>query len=62
MLLIHSKGDTITAPAGAKGVMKRIDSKHKQLVWLERSHHLIMYDRENDTVLNAMKDFLLEGF
>jgi len=27
-------------------------------VWLERSHHLIMYDKEKDVVFEAIKEFL----
>lgn len=58
-LVIHSKKDLIAAPASARYVMKHLGSHNKRLVWLERSHHLIMFDVEKEVVFNAIKEFLL---
>ena len=57
-MVIHSKKDLIAAPASAKYVMKNLGSPHKRLVWLERSHHLMMYDKEKDVVFGAIKEFV----
>lgn len=57
-LVIHSKKDLIAAPASARRVMKHLGSDNKRLVWLERSHHLVMYDKEKDVVFRAIKEFL----
>ncbi len=57
-LVIHSKKDLIAAPASARHVMKHLGSDNKQLVWLERSHHLVMYDKEKDVVFRAIKEFV----
>lgn len=57
-MVIHSKKDLIAAPASAKYVMKYLGSPDKRLVWLERSHHLIMYDKEKDVVFSAIKEFV----
>ncbi len=57
-MVIHSKKDLIAAPASAKYVMKNLGSPHKRLVWLERSHHLMMYDKEKDVVFQAIKEFV----
>lgn len=57
-LIIHSKKDLIAAPASASYVIKHLSSKDKRLVWLERSHHLVMYDKERDKVFRAIKEFL----
>ena len=57
-LIIHSKKDMIAAPASARCLIRHLGSTDKRLVWLERSHHLIMYDDEKEMVLNAIKDFL----
>ena len=48
----------IAAPASARYVIKHLGSTDKRLVWLERSHHLIMYDDEKDVVFGAIKEFL----
>ena len=58
-LLIHSKKDFIAAPASARYALKHIGSGDKRLVWLERSHHLMMYDNEKDVVFRAIKEFLI---
>ncbi len=57
-LVIHSKKDLIAAPASAWHVMKHLGSNNKRLVWLERSHHLVMYDKEKDVVFKAIKEFV----
>jgi len=57
-LVIHSKKDLIAAPASAKYVMKHLGSHIKRLIWLERSHHLMMYGNEKKVVFNAVKEFL----
>lgn len=57
-LVIHSKKDLIAAPASARRVMKHLGSGDKRLVWLERSHHLMMYDKEKDMVFRAIREFI----
>lgn len=57
-LVIHSKCDRIATPGSAKYVIRCIGSTDKRLMWLERSHHLVMYDKEKDVVFNAIKEFL----
>lgn len=57
-LVIHSKKDLLAAPASARRVMKHLGSDTKRLVWLERSHHLMMYDKEKDMVFRAIKEFI----
>jgi carboxylesterase len=57
-LVIHSKRDLIAAPSSARYVVKHLSSAEKQLVWLERSHHLMMYDEEKDVIFQAIKEFV----
>ncbi|MEP9410540.1 MAG: alpha/beta fold hydrolase [Candidatus Brocadia sp.] len=57
-LVIHSKKDLIAAPASAQYVMHHIGSVSKRLVWLEQSHHLMMFDDEKETVFRAIKEFV----
>ena len=58
-LIIHSQTDRIAAPGSAKYLFQHIGSADKRSVWLERSHHLVMYDDEKDVVFNAIEEFLL---
>jgi len=58
-LVIHSRKDRIAAQDSAKYVFRHIGSACKHIVWLERSHHLVMYDEEKNVVFNAVKEFLL---
>lgn len=58
-LVIHSKKDAIAAPASATYVIKRLGSTQKELIWLKKSHHLVMYDNESDVMINSIKEFLL---
>lgn len=60
-LIIHSRKDMIAAPASARYLIEHLGSDDKRLVWLEQSHHLMMYDNEKWIVLNAVKEFLLEN-
>jgi carboxylesterase len=57
-LIIHSKKDLIADPASASYVMKHLGSDNKRLVWLERSHHLMMYDDEKNVIFSAIKEFV----
>lgn len=57
-LVIHSKKDLTAAPSSARYVVKHLSSAEKQLVWLDRSHHLMMYGNEKKVVFNAVKEFL----
>lgn len=57
-LVIHSKKDLIAAPASAKYVLQHIGSANKRLVWLEQSHHLMMFDDEKEAVFRAIKEFV----
>ncbi|MCC6324811.1 MAG: alpha/beta fold hydrolase [Candidatus Brocadia sp.] len=60
-LVIHSKKDLLAAPASAQHVMRHLGSDYKRLVWLERSHHLVMYDKEKDRVFRAIKEFVTDA-
>ena len=47
----------IAAPASARYLIEHLGSADKRLVWLEQSHHLMMYDNEKGIVLGAIKNF-----
>lgn len=59
ILIIHSKRDLSASPFSANYICKSVSSSEKKLVWLKRSHHLVIHDREKETVFEATKEFLL---
>ena len=60
-LVIHSRKDITSAPASAHYVLKHLGSSDKRIVWLKRSHHVVMYDQERHVVFEAIRAFLLEN-
>lgn len=59
ILIIHSKRDFAASPSSATYISKYVSSSEKKLVWLKQSHHLVMHDREKETVFEVTKEFLL---
>ena len=58
ILLIHSKYDDLTSEKSANIVYKNISSKDKELIILENSYHMVLYDNEKDFVYNKALDFI----
>lgn len=58
VLLIHSKYDDLTSIKSAKLVYGKISSKEKELIILQDSYHLVIYDNERDDVFKLSSDFL----
>lgn len=60
-LIIHSRKDSVTDPTATETVFQRIPTTSKQIVWLDRSDHIIFWDYESDEVAEAVLKFL-QGF
>ena len=60
-LIMHSKCDHTAAPESARYLYEHIASREKELVWLERSGHLLPLDVERQTVFEKTADFLARG-
>ena len=60
-LIMHSKCDHTAAPESARYLYDHIASREKELVWLERSGHLLPLDVERQTVFAKTADFLERG-
>ena len=58
ILLIHSKYDDLTSEKSANVVYKNISSKDKELIILEDSYHMVLYDNEKDFVYNKALGFI----
>lgn len=58
ILLVHSREDDLTSTKGAYLVFNGISSKDKELIILEDSYHMVLYDNEKEFVLNRCLEFL----
>lgn len=58
VLIIHSNEDDLTSIKSAKFVYNNISSEKKELIILDNSYHLVVYDNDKDLVYNKSVDFL----
>ena len=58
ILLIHSKEDDLTSVKGANLVYNKISSLDKNLIILEDSYHMVLYDNEKEFVYNKCLEFI----
>ncbi len=58
ILLIHSQEDDLTSVKSANVVYKNILSKDKELIILNDSYHMVLYDNEKDFVFGKALQFL----
>ena len=58
ILFIHSKEDDLTSPKSSKDVYNAISSLDKELIILEDSYHMVLYDNEKEFVFNKVGEFL----
>lgn len=57
-LIIQPRRDRVVDPAGAAMVLASLGSAQKQLLWLDRSDHILTLDYDRDQALQAIGDFL----
>lgn len=58
LLVVHSRKDMVAAPFSAFYIMHYAGSQDKRLVWLNRSDHLMMFDKEKALLFHAVKEFM----
>lgn len=58
VLLIHSEEDDLTSKKSAELVYDKISSSDKELVILNDSYHMVLYDNEKEIVFEKCKEFL----
>jgi carboxylesterase len=58
ILIMHSKKDSTTKPEGSELLFKKVFSKQKKLIFLEKSGHIITEDFEADRVKRETLRFL----
>lgn len=60
VLLIHSRGDTLTSPVAAEAAVARFGSPSKKIIWLEKSDHVIFWDYDEATAVDSVLSYLKE--
>ncbi len=58
ILIIHSKDDDLTSVKSANEVFENVSSEDKELIILEDSYHMVLYDNEKEFVFNKSLEFL----
>ncbi|MCC7360369.1 MAG: alpha/beta fold hydrolase [Anaerolineales bacterium] len=57
-LVIHSHGDEAVPDANAEYILAHLGSAQKELVWLERSGHILPEDVEREVVFDRLRAFV----
>lgn len=57
-LLVQAKRDKSVPAASVEALLRRIPSKDKQILWLEKSGHIVIRDSEREIVFAAISDFV----
>ncbi len=60
ILVMHGRGDHTVHPDNAQYIYDNVGSTDKQLIYLERSYHVITLDLERDAVFEATYNFIKE--
>ncbi len=57
-LVLHSRNDAYVLPHNAEQIFASLGSEQKQLVWVERSSHVVTLDAERGRVYREVGDFV----
>jgi carboxylesterase len=57
-LLVQARRDQSVPASSVEGLSRRIASKDKQILWLEKSGHIVIRDSEREIVFAAISDFM----
>lgn len=60
VLTMHGRQDHTAPPDGSELIMSKAGSRDKELVWLERSYHVITMDYERQEVFERTFNFMKE--
>jgi carboxylesterase len=58
VLTIHGRQDHTAPPDGSELIMEKVASNDKELIWLERSYHVITMDYERQEVFERTLEFI----
>jgi carboxylesterase len=60
ILVLHGRNDHTVLPFNAEVIHSSVGSTDKELVWLERSYHVITLDHDRDEVFDRTHRFIVE--
>lgn len=60
VLLIASRNDSVVSAAHAPRILDTLGSADKELIWVERSNHMITLDYDKELVFKRSADFIRE--
>lgn len=60
LLVMHSKNDHTVHPANAQHIYDTVGSPDKELVWMDRSYHVLTLDYDRDEVFERTYKFIKE--
>lgn len=60
VLVLHSHNDHTAHPSNAQLIFDRVSSEDKELVWLDRSYHVLTLDHDRDEVFRRTHEFIKE--
>ncbi|MEA2447216.1 MAG: carboxylesterase [Actinomycetota bacterium] len=60
ILVMHGRNDHTVHPGNATMIHEEVSSKDNQLVWMERSYHVITLDYDRDEVERRTSEFIKE--
>ena len=60
LLVIHSRNDHTVHPSNAQYIYDTVASKDKELIWLERSYHVVTLDYEKEEIFERTYQFIKE--
>ncbi len=58
ILILHSEEDDLTSKKSAELVYNKISSEDKEMILLNDSYHMVLYDNEKEFVFNKASEFL----
>ena len=58
VLLAHSRSDTYVPPRNMRQIYAALGTEDKQMLWVERSSHIVTRDTEREVVFRAAADFV----
>jgi carboxylesterase len=60
ILVMHGRNDHTVEASNASLIFERVSSADKELVWCERSYHVITLDHDRDEVFRRVHEFISE--
>ncbi|HUT24763.1 MAG TPA: alpha/beta fold hydrolase, partial [Sumerlaeia bacterium] len=60
VLIVHSRGDEAASPKAAAEAFENLGSSEKEILWLNESNHIVLWDFEREEAKDRIERFLTE--